>query len=615
MIDESLAILAGAKADLFDRENGGSGDAPPKQGKEEQKEKKPRPPSVAQRLVEMVVKAGVELYHDAENNGYAAVPRDDVLANYTISSTVFKMWMRRAFHAATGGIIPSAEAVSGAIATLQGFALFNGPTVKVYLRVGEKDDKIYLNLADDNWRAVEIDGNGWRVVPTPPVRFRRPKGFLALPEPKRGGSVDLLRPFLNVDGDGWVLAVCWILAALRPQGPHPLMVLSGQQGSAKSTTGRVLRALLDPNAAPIRCEPKEARDLMIAASSGWVIALDNLSHVTPWLSDALCRLSTGGGFSTRQLYSDGEEIIFDAMRPVILSSIEDVVNRGDLLDRAIVLSLPPIPEKNRKPESEFWARFDAVRPLILGALLDTVSTALRILPSIRLQRLPRMADFAIWATACERAMAWPEGTFMSAYLRNRDAANETALESSVLTAPLVKLLAGCARWSGTATELRDALTALADEKTTRGREWPRSPKALAGQLRRLTPNLLAAGIAVEYERSGRGRKRTIVLEKFADDADGRADGADANEKTCVRTKTAKNKGNFDDADDADAKSRPFEGRLAPVPSCGAVSDEIDVDGAASKSRQADLFFQLEPALSPARDPNDDTFDPDANQWA
>src|SRR5262249_50551779 len=91
----------------------------------------------------------------------------------------------------------------------------------------------------------------------------------------------------------------------------------------------------------------EDRDLFIAASNSWIVGYDNVSRIPSWLSDALCRLATGGGFSTRKLYTDDEEQLFNAQRPVSLNGIEDFVNRPDLADRTIFLTLDPIPEDRR----------------------------------------------------------------------------------------------------------------------------------------------------------------------------------------------------------------------------------------------------------------------------
>ena len=191
---------------------------------------------------------------------------------------------------------------------------------------------------------------------------------------------------------------------------------------------------------------------MIAASNGWVISFDNLSRIPHWLSDALCRLATGGGFSTRELYTDSEEVLFDAQRPSILNGIEELASRGDLLDRALILYLPSIPEQKREPESKFWSDFEAARPTLLGALLDVVSGALARLPNIELPKKPRLADFAVWVTAAEPLLGWSEGAFMDAYVQNQSSANDLALEASPIAAAIQALVRD-GEFEGTATDL------------------------------------------------------------------------------------------------------------------------------------------------------------------
>jgi hypothetical protein len=327
--------------------------------------------------------------------------------------------LSRAFFQSTEGA-PNSEAMQAALNVIEAKAHFDAPERTAHVRVAGADGRLYLDLGDETWRAIEIDADGWRIVDNPPVRFRRAAGMQALPVPERGGSIDTLRRFLNVQSDAdFTLVVAWLLACLRDRGPYPLIVLSGEQGSAKSTFSAVLRALIDPNAAPLRALPRDDRDLFIAANNAHVLAFDNVSGMPGWLSDTLCRLATGGGFATRQLYTDQDETIFDACRPVVLNGIEDIVTRPDLADRALFLNLDPIPEERRRPEAEFWTAFNAERPQLLGALLDGVAEGLRRLPETRLPGLPRMADFALWATACEGAF-WPSGRFMSAYSSNRD---------------------------------------------------------------------------------------------------------------------------------------------------------------------------------------------------
>ena len=211
---------------------------------------------------------------------------------------------------------------------------------------------------------------------------------------------------------------------------------------------------------------------MIAASNGAVLAFDNLSHVPAWLSDALCRLSTGGGFATRELYTDNEEVIFDAMRPLILTGIEELATRSDLLDRAVLLTLPTIPEDRRRTETQFWAAFDTAAPRF-SALLTAVSEAMRRLPAVKLSRLPRMADFALWATAGERALGLTDGAFMAAYSGNRAAGNELAMESSPIGKAVLDFMASTSGWTGTASELLGELDRTADDPVKRQRAWPK----------------------------------------------------------------------------------------------------------------------------------------------
>src|SRR5262249_47028818 len=186
------------------------------------------------------------------------------------------------------------------------------------------------------------------------------------------------------------------------------------------TFATILRSLADPNTAALRSFPREDRDLFIAASNGWIVGYDNVSRIPSWLSDALCRLATGGGFSTRKLYTDDQEQLFNAQRPVVLNGIEDFVNRPDLADRTIFLTLDPIPEDRRKADQALQNELDRVRPGILGALLDLIVVGLQRLPRTQLSRLPRMAGFALWGTACERA----PGAFMRAYENNRASAGQ-----------------------------------------------------------------------------------------------------------------------------------------------------------------------------------------------
>ena len=295
-----------------------------------------RDPAQADVLIDLAQSA--ELFHAPDGTGFADLDINGHRETWAIRGKAFRRWLARRFFEATQGA-PNSEALQSALNVIEAKAHFDAPERMVHIRVGELNGRLYLDLCDTTWRAVEIDTNGWRVIDRPPVRFRRAAGMKPLPIPVPGGSVERLRPFLNVQSNAdFVLVVAFVLAALRNRGPYPVMVLSGEHGSAKSTFSAILRALLDPNTAPLRALPREDRDLFIAAINGHVLTFDNVSGLPPWLSDTLCLLATGGGFAVRQLYTDQDEVLFDATRPVILNGIEDFVTRPDLAHVSLLRS-------------------------------------------------------------------------------------------------------------------------------------------------------------------------------------------------------------------------------------------------------------------------------------
>jgi len=237
----------------------------------------------------------------------------------------------------------------------------------------------------------------------------------------------------------------------------------------------------------------------------WVVALDNVSGISDWLSDALARLATGAGFSTRRLYTDSEEFNSNVTRPVMLNGIGDVINRSDLLDRALLVHLAPISEETRRLEADFWADFDHARPLIIGALLDVVSGALGRVDSVQLASWPRMADFARFVTAAEPALRWETGAFLKAYYANRGSAHELALDADPVAVALRDLVAAQGLWEGRPTALLDRLGELAGDAIIRQKAWPKAAHVLTNRLERLAPNLRSVGIHVEHSRTGNQR--------------------------------------------------------------------------------------------------------------
>ncbi len=487
LIDAQFSKLA----DEIDEKN----PAPANQGEDE---------AQSQATLAANMAADWELWHTPAKEAYATIMVDNHKENWPVRSQTFKRFVAKQFFDEQGKAMNS-EALAAAVNLLEAKALFEGDEHLVHVRLAEHGGNIFLDLCNSDWQVVQVTPQGWGIVDDPPIRFRRSRGMLPLPAPEPAGTVDLLRGFLNLDDDTWRLVIAWLVATLRPKGPYPILALFAEQGSGKSTIGRLLRELVDPNAAPLRAEPSDGRDLMIAANNSWCLAYDNLSHMPPWLSDAVCRLSTGGGFATRELYTDQDEIIFDSQRPVLLTSIEEVATRSDLLDRCLIVWLPAIPEDRRRAEAELFEAFRKVRPQILGALLDAVAVALHRLPSIKLPGLPRMADFALWATAAETSFGWDRGTFLAAYQGNRQSANDVALEASSVAPPLLELLDEQGAWSGTSSDLLTALEGRVTEQIKRQNVWPKNARSMSGHLKRLAPNLRAGGWLITFRREARHR--------------------------------------------------------------------------------------------------------------
>lgn len=346
---------------------------------------------------------------------------------------------------------------------------------------------------------MEISTDGWRVITCPPVYFRRPSGMLPLPVPTTGGTLDELRELINAkDERDYVLITAWLVGTLHPKGPYPALNLNGERGSTKSKATSILRNMVDPNKASSRNAPKDDRETAITAQNNMVIALDNLSSMPLWLSDLLCRIATGSGFSARELYTDDAERVFSAKRPIIMNGIEDgIISQGDLLNRTMMVTLTP-PDEYRS-EEEIDDLFAEKHPRLLGALLSVASVALRDRKSVYLEDPPRMADFAKWVTAAEPALGWQPGTFMEAYTDNQASSTSIVMESSPVARAIVQFMNNHKDgWTGRVSDLHNAL--LEYEIYKDAKTAPKAPNKLSGHLRRIRSAVRVQGIDIQEAR-------------------------------------------------------------------------------------------------------------------
>lgn len=311
------------------------------------------------------------------------------------------------------------------------------------------------------------------------------------------------------------LFVAVLAAAMRPSGPFVILAVTGPAGSSKSTLAKIMVLLMDPKTPPSTGAPRDERDLFVSASNSWLVSYTNLSSIPQWLSDALCRLTDGEGFKIRQLQTDRDEMIFSGARPIVVNGIGNLAKQPDLADRTLSLMPPPLSDDQRREEREFWAAFEAARPAILGALCDIVAGGLRRLPDLKLDRLPRRADFARWGAACAPGWGSDAAEFIADYEEDRSEAMAAAAEASLLLPLIEAVLArtglDAAGFDGTATELLKRLDEVCGEAERKQQWFPKTASQLGGALNRIAPLLRLRRIEFQRYKLGRGRDRRIAL--------------------------------------------------------------------------------------------------------
>jgi hypothetical protein len=461
--------------------------------------------SNAPTLLELVLDA--DLFHDDGNQAYATVQINDHQETYRVRSSQFRIWLQQTYYRLTG-TIPSRNAIDDAVNTAEAEARFGGKRLNTALRVGKLENNVFVDLCNENWEIVRITPVDWQVIPYSecPVRFVRADGMLSLPKPVRGGSAESLREFVSLaTEDDWTLLLAWMIAAFVPGVPFALLSITGEQGSGKSTVTRMIRSLVDPHNVPLKGMPRVEEDIIINARNNHIVSYDNLSGISRIMSDAICRLSTGGGIAKRQLYTDGEEVSFSATRPVILNGIDDFASREDLVDRCLPIETKAV-HAIRRTEEELWSSFEIARPHIFGSLLDYVSRALSLKNSTKPHKLARMADFYLIATA-----ALGEA-FEKAYWRRREQSTQQVIQSSAFAGAIVDFMRDRPYWEGSASELLLQLNLKAPTVLKGYSDWPKTASQITKLLNRKAADLRAVGI--EFEKLPKSGTRKLRLSKF-----------------------------------------------------------------------------------------------------
>jgi hypothetical protein len=394
-----------------------------------------------------------------------------------------------------GRAAPS-QAVADAMLALEGRAQAADET-QLHLRVAADGADVLLDLGTADATVARISPGHWRLEqPTSGPLFHRTELTRPLPTPIPGGDLGELRHLLNVSDRDWPLLLAWLVAALIPGIPHPILLLTGEQGTGKSTAGRTLATIIDPSGAPLRRAPKDDESWATAAAGGWVVGLDNLSGIPPWLSDAMCRTVTGDGDVRRRLYTDGDLYVMQYRRVLILTSVDAGALRGDLADRLLAIELEPIKSTNRRTDRELAEALPHAHPRILGALLDLTAHALRALPAARerLAERPRMADFAEIVAAVDLV----RGTDVLAdYVAAGGQLAAVVVEADPVAAAVRDFIARLGTWRGTSAQLHELLTEHAPVHSN-AKNWPPDGTRLSGRLRRAAPALRSVGVETTF---------------------------------------------------------------------------------------------------------------------
>ena len=458
----------------------------------------------------------IELWRGSDGRGYATLEVNGHREHWHVMGEGFANWLRLRVQLRSEPMLGAAEVERLAV-NLNARCLGLGQLHEVCHRVGRRDGNIYIDLADDQCRAVEIvpakadTAERWRVIDRPPVRFLRTPGMRAMPAPAPGGRIEDFRRWINVETEAhFRLTIAWVLACYRDRGPFPILLLRGGQGSGKSTLTRLLLRLVDPQQADVRSPPKEERDLWVAAQHARVLAYDNLSSVSPALADGFCRISTGGAFAARTLNTDDDETILRACQPVLLNAIVDLARRPDLADRALLIEAKRLTGEGRRDEEGFWAEFAEEEPLLLGAVFDAVSAALGAYEETPVPAKLRMADAARWAESVAPFLNWRPGDLSEWWRQNRMAGDLTVIESDIVGLPLVAFLDEQGEsWEGTTSELHTRLTDAVSDKVRRSKGWPLNAHQLRSTLDRLRDALETAGWVFDRVKGTHGTRRLI----------------------------------------------------------------------------------------------------------
>ncbi len=464
------------------------------------------------KLLEVVGRQkNMSFFHDGQSNAYVAIEISGHQEIWPCKSKTIRRWLTNEFWKAEEKAL-GAEAVKSVVAVLEAIATFDGQLHELSNRATWSNEELWYDLTNDEWQAIKINERGWEVVDTPPILFRRYSHNKSQVMPVQGGDAELFLKYVTIkDPQQQLLLMVSLISYFIPGFPHPITVVFGAQGSAKSTLSKLLRQIIDPSSIEVASLPDKHKELVQALAHHYFLFFDNVSHISESTSDTLCKAVTGSGFIKREMYSDDEDIIYNLKRCMGINSINLIGTRPDLLERSLLLELSRIEPEDRKMEQDLMADFEGDLPFILGGVFDVLVKAIKIKPTIKLTSAPRMADFASWGSAIAEALGRKKEDFLDAYQANIDNQTEVAINENVVASVVISFMGDKKEWTGTAEKLLKELTdkAIFSYVDTHERFWPKAANLLMRRMNELKVNLKTVGILFSSASDGKIREITI----------------------------------------------------------------------------------------------------------
>src|SRR5215218_208148 len=464
----------------------------------EDKEEKEERRNQADRLIGYALEDVQGLFVDQHSAPHALIGGEPV----PLTSRCYS-WLRRLMWEQEGRSV-SGEYLKMAAGTLSAQAEFSGEVRRLHTRAAWHEGILYYELRPD--KVVRVGPGSWTFEAKPPVLFRRYVNLKALPDPEAGGSLEVLDQLVNLKGerDHRLFKAYLVTLPLEHVG-RPIFNVSGAMGLGKTTIGRVVKRTWDPTAPEtVRFDP---RDFLQKAMHAYVVMLDNQNIIPEWAADTLCRLVTGEADSKRRLYTDDEDFIIELRRAALLNGINVPTDRGDMLDRSLVVELERIPDGERKTEEQIWELFAREHPGLLGALFDVLSKAIALKPFLKLSRRPRLADWGEYAAAVYEVMGWGAEQFLSDWDEIVKVQNRSTLDRSPVAQAIIKFMEDRESFEGSSTELHKKLESIAEEigvSIVRDKAWPKSARWLWRRIQEVVPLLVGVGIEASRERDEAG---------------------------------------------------------------------------------------------------------------